>query len=104
MKGKAPQIVLVEWIDSHSGDGWMPLDELREKASILYCRSVGFLIEQNRAGLMLVGSISGEKNGNIRLNGTGDIFIPRKCVVKVKVFKAARRIKSRPADRGRRRK
>src|SRR3990167_1987320 len=31
-------LVLVEWVDSHSGKGWRPLDEIAEGAGPVYCR------------------------------------------------------------------
>ena len=63
------KLVLIEWVDSHSGRGWQSLDELKDKAEPLYCRSVGWLVKETRDCKVIVPHISGEKNGDIVLQG-----------------------------------
>ena len=77
------KLVLVEWIDSHSGDGWQPLDEIAGAAEPVYCRSVGWLVSRRNGTTVIVSSISGEGNRNIRLFGRGDIAIPSKAILKL---------------------
>ena len=43
---KQRKLVLVEWTDSHSGNGWQPLDEIANAAEPVYCRSVGWLVSR----------------------------------------------------------
>ncbi len=81
-------LVLIEWVDSHSGRGWQMLDELEEKAEPLYCRSVGWLIKETKHCKVIVPHIAGEENGDIMLQGCGDLTIPTKAIVKVKLLKA----------------
>jgi len=80
-------IVLIEWVDSHSGKGWQMVEELEAKAEPLYCRSVGWLIKKTKDCMLISPHIAGEKNGNIMLQGCGDMVIPMKAIVKVKILK-----------------
>ncbi len=80
-------IVLIEWMDSHSGRGWQDLDDLERKASPLYCRSVGWIIKETEECKVIVPHISGEENGNILLQGCGDLVIPTRAIVKVTLLK-----------------
>lgn len=77
----AKRLVLVEWVDSHSGDGWQPLDEIDRMAEPVYCRSVGWLVSQRDGVTLLVPHISGEKNDGVRPYGTGDMAIPDAAIV-----------------------
>lgn len=79
--------MLVEWIDSHSGDGWQPLDSIVEAAVPVYCRSVGWIVSEANGTKTLVSSISGERNGNMRLFGRGDIAIPDGAIVRIKALR-----------------
>lgn len=66
---------MVEWIDSHSGNRWQPIDELAAAAHPLYCRSVGWVVAKANGTLILVPHISGDGK-DVREQGTGDIAIP----------------------------
>lgn len=79
---KARKLLLVEWMDSHSGDGWQPLDAIERAAGPVYCRTVGWLVSEKNGTLVLVSSISGEKNENTRLYGSGDMAIPKKAITR----------------------
>lgn len=78
------KLVLVEWVDSHSGDRWQDLDKIEEDTGPLYCRSVGWLVARRNGTTVLVPHISGEKNGNIRLCGTGEMSIPDRAITKIR--------------------
>jgi hypothetical protein len=86
MAGMASQsrrkLLLIEWIDAHSGKGWQPLDEIAKAAEPVHCRSVGWLVSEGNGTTVLVSHISGEKNGNLRVFGTGDMAIPTKAIVR----------------------
>lgn len=81
------KLVLVEWTDSHSGRGWQTVDELKRAAEPLYCRSVGWLVLERKDCRVIVPHIAGEKNGNVILQGRGDLTIPTKATVKVTVLR-----------------
>jgi hypothetical protein len=83
------KLVLVEWMDSSSFNGWNSLEYIRDQSrEPLFCRSVGWLVDRNRKTITLAASLSGEKNPGVRVKGSGDISIPMKCVVRVKEVKA----------------
>ena len=80
-------LVLVEWVDSHSGRGWENLDNLKANCDLLYCRSVGWLVAKNRDAVTLVSNLSGESNDNVIVNGNGYMTIPARAVRKVTVLR-----------------
>jgi hypothetical protein len=81
------KLVLIEWVDSHSGRGWQMLDELEDKAEPLYCRSVGWVVAETEGCKVIVPHIAGEENGDIMLQGCGDMAIPTKAIVKVTILR-----------------
>ena len=81
-----PPLVLIEWLDAHSGRGWQTLDQLQQAAEPLYCQSVGWLVSENKDCKVIVPHISGEKNGTVTLTGCGDMTIPNKSIVKLTVL------------------
>jgi hypothetical protein len=87
------KLLIVEWEDSSSFDGWNSLEYLREQNGMaLLCRSVGWLVGRNSKTITLAGSLSGEKNPGCRVKGSGDISIPVKCVTRItEIRKPARR-------------
>ncbi len=84
------RLVLVEWLDSHSGRGWQDYDQLERAAELLYCRSVGWLVMETKECKVIVPHIAGEKNGDIMLQCCGDMTIPTKAIVKLTVLRGVR--------------
>ena len=84
---KKRRLVLIEWIDSHSGNGSRSLDDIESSAQPLHCRSVGWLIASKNGMKMLAASVSREKNTGIKLFGTCDIAIPNSALQKLTVLK-----------------
>lgn len=80
------KLVLIEWIDSHSGRGWQTLENLESSAKPLYCRSVGWLVSENKKCKVVVPHIAGEKNGDTVIQGCGDLTIPAKAIVRMRVL------------------
>ena len=80
------KLVLIEWIDSHSGRGWRPFDELEEHCEPLRCRSVGFVLKETASAVMLVPHVYAEGQGIVR-HGCGDLAIPKKAIVKTTILK-----------------
>jgi hypothetical protein len=81
------KLVLIEWLDSHSGRGWQDIERLEQAAKPLYCRSVGWLISDKKDCKVIVPHIAGEKNGEIMLQGSGDLTIPTTAIAKITVLK-----------------
>jgi hypothetical protein len=82
------KLVLIEWVDSHSGRGWQPIREIEQSAGPVYCRSVGWLVSESGNCKVIVPHVSGEKNGNVVPYGCGDLTIPNKAIVRMKVLRA----------------
>jgi hypothetical protein len=81
------KLVLIEWLDSHASRGWQDLKEIQQAAEPLYCRSVGWLIHDDKRVKSIVPHLAGEQNGDILLHGCGNITIPTKSVVKMTILK-----------------
>lgn len=81
------KLVLVEWVDAHSGRGWQTMEELKNAAEPLYCRSVGWIVLENADCMVVVPHVSGERNGTTALTGCGDLTIPNKSIVKLTVLR-----------------
>jgi hypothetical protein len=88
MRHKKGNLLLIEWVDSHSGRGWHSLEDLERAAEPLLCRSVGWLALENDKCMVIVPHVSSEKNGNTALQYGGDITIPKKAIIKISVVKA----------------
>lgn len=80
------KLVLIEWIDSHSGSGWQPMHEIKKASEPVHCRSVGWLASEDGECKVVVPHVSGEKNGDLVLYGRGEITIPNGAIVKVRVL------------------
>jgi hypothetical protein len=84
---KKNKLVLIEWLDSHSGRGWQTIDQLESTAKPLYCRSVGWIVSENEDCMVIVPHIGGEKQGEIMFQGCGDLTIPTKAILKITILK-----------------
>lgn len=81
------KLVLVDWIDSHSGRGWRSIEEIDRGAEPLLCRSVGWISKETDEVVMLVPHIAGEGQCvEIILQGCGEICIPKGCVRKMVIL------------------
>ncbi len=63
------------------------MEQLERAAEPLYCRSVGWLVEERKECKVIVPHISGEKNGTTILQGCGDLTIPTKAILKISVLR-----------------
>ena len=84
---KQPKLVLIEWVDSHSGRGWRDLDQIEEDSQVLHCRSVGWLVSSSGGCKTVVSSLAGDSEGGIIAQGCGDMTIPNKAIVKIEVLR-----------------
>ena len=83
------KLVLIEWLDSHSGRGWQDTERIKQAAEPLYCRSVGWLIVDKKDCKVIVPHLAGEKNGETALQGCGDLTIPTAAIVRLTVLRLA---------------
>jgi len=79
------KLVLIDWIDSHSGRGWQAVEQLETTAEPLYCRSVGWLLKESNGCKVIVPHLAGEKQGCFQ--GCGDITIPNKAILKTTILR-----------------
>ena len=87
MRNGVMKLVLIEWLDSHSGRGWQTMERLEQVSEPLYCRSVGWLVSEEGGCKVIVPHVAGEKNGGTLLQGCGDLTIPAKAIVKMTVLR-----------------
>jgi hypothetical protein len=80
------KLVLVEWLDSHSGQGWQRLHEIAENGAPVLCQSVGWLVSDQKDHKVLVPHISGMGNEGVVPYGRGEISIPAKAIRKLRVL------------------
>ena len=81
------KLVLVEWMDSHAGRGWQAVEQFDKAAEPLYCRSVGWLISESKDCKVIVPHIAGERNGDLALEGRGDLSIPKRAILRTTILK-----------------
>jgi hypothetical protein len=84
---KSPVLVLIEWEDSSAGIGWQSAEEIKATLKPAYCRSVGWLVSENKTCKTIVPHLSGQKDGAIFFHGRGDLVIPTKSIVKTTPIK-----------------
>lgn len=76
MTAKDRELVMIEWLDSRRGDGWVRLDDLDD--SVTECRSVGWVVAKDKRSLTLAGHI-----GRNPEQCCGDLTIPRCAISKI---------------------
>lgn len=74
--GASPKLVLVEWLDSRRGEGWVRLNEL--ETTLSHCRSVGWIIAKDSESVTLAGHI-----GENPAQCCGDLTIPKRAIQKI---------------------
>lgn len=76
---------IVEWLDAHWDSDEVPLKKLRKGCKPWPMSTVGFIVQDDAEGIMLVHEVN-EK----RRTGHGSTFIPRGMVKKVRPLRADR--------------
>jgi hypothetical protein len=77
-------LVLVEWLDSRRGEGWVRLDEL--EGAVINCRSVGWILAKDKTSLTLAGHLGTNPD-----QCCGDLTIPQRAILSVKSLKVSDR-------------
>jgi len=79
-------LVLVEWLDAHSGRGWQTIEQLESAAEPLRCRSVGWLVRRTRECVVIASHISGAEQAEqgATISGQGDMMIPRVAITRIR--------------------
>lgn len=63
------------------------MERITSAAVPLYCQSVGWLLSENKDCKVIVPHIGGEKNGDVMLQGCGDLVIPAQAITKMTVLR-----------------
>ncbi len=75
------KLVMVEWLDSASVGGiWNDINEITDQSCSLTCKSVGWLLVNNKDIIVIVAHLTGKQ-------GSGDMTIPKRAIVKFTVLK-----------------
>jgi len=82
------KLVLVEWLDAHSRSdaGWKKLDDVMQDSKPLPVKSVGYLVSQSKAAVVLVPHISGDGE-RVAHFCCGELSVPRRNIVKMTVLR-----------------
>lgn len=80
----APELVLVEWLDSRRGEGWVRLDELN--GTVTKCKSVGWIIAMDDSSMTLAGHLGEEPE-----QCCGDLTIPKCSIRSIATLRATRK-------------
>ena len=78
------KLVLIEWVDSHSCNGWHDIEDISEASELTHCRSVGWLLVDGKDCKVLVSHLAGEGRGQ---SGCGDMAIPVRAITKMTVLR-----------------
>jgi hypothetical protein len=79
---KRDRMVLVEWNDAASTDGWRDRDAAVRDMTPLRCCSVGYVLKSTRQYIVMAASTS--ESGNVSQVGC----IPRTCIYSIKELEA----------------
>ena len=83
-------LVLVEWLDSRGGEGWVRLHEL--DAAVIKCKSVGWVVVANDELITLAPHLGTNPNDTPALpeQCCGDMTIPRCAITRIRQIKEPR--------------
>ena len=81
MKQHQKKLVIIEWLDSSTFGGiWNDISEIVDQTHSLLCRSVGWVLLDNKDFIVLVSHLTGKQ-------ASGDMTIPKKAILKTTVLK-----------------
>ena len=70
------KLVMIEWLDSRRGEGWVRLDEF--EGTVTRCRSVGWIVGRDKASVTIAGHLGEEPD-----QCCGDLTIPTRAILKM---------------------
>jgi hypothetical protein len=80
----APDLVLIEWLDSRRGEGWVRVGDLN--ATVIKCKSVGWVVAKDADSLTLAGHLGEEPE-----QCCGDLTIPKCSIRSIATLRATRK-------------
>lgn len=85
---EARPLVVIEWVDSAQRERWAWIDEFERGTEVLICRTVGWVLAETDEAVVVVSSISGEKNAELREAACGGMVIPKVAMVSRRVLRS----------------
>lgn len=80
------KLVQIDWVDSDSFRGiWTGVEVIKEHNTLPNCRSIGWLINDNKEAKTIVSHIAFDKKGDIN-QCAGDMTIPVGAIRKITVL------------------
>ena len=77
------KLLLVDWLDSNRHDGWVGIESVRDLGDSLLCRSIGWLVSENKTSMTLLPHLALSERGKAKA-ALGSLAIPKRAVVKRK--------------------
>ena len=77
-----PKLVMIEWEDSHTRDGWSSNEPDGKPVT---CLSIGWLVKETKHATTLSANITSDPN--FRMQRNGDITIPASAIRRVRKVK-----------------
>lgn len=81
------KLVCVDWVDSYSGEGWRPIEQIQSESELFPCRTIGWVVSDNKHALTLINTVGGHMNENVVPIGCGDITIPKVAITRLRTIK-----------------
>lgn len=82
------RLVLIEWVDSSGGSGWIPVDEIEEEPIII--RSVGWVLRETK-DIIVIAAHHGQRNGRTTPEQVhSEMKIPKVAIKRVRNLREPR--------------
>lgn len=79
------KLILIDWIDAHTQDGWEDINEFTHDKHTVTVRTVGWAIRDDATGVWLTHGFSVDSDG--KTHGLNCTFIPRGMILKTQELK-----------------
>ena len=77
------KLVQVKWVDSHSFDSWVDIEQLKDYSEVVHVVSVGWLVNECKETVTITPHVAFGKGGEIS-QCSGDMTIPRVAITKIR--------------------
>lgn len=84
-------LVLVEWLDSHSSSGWFSIDDLKNQCGEVHCSSSGWLLHKQNGYTLIVPHLVRDLETDEPISGRGYLAIPTKAMTKTTILRKGKK-------------
>jgi hypothetical protein len=81
------KLVLIEWLDSRAGSGWLTKEQLDGASDPMVCKSVGWLFSKNKISTVIVPHCASLKSTDDLQMGRGELSIPTRSILKTTILR-----------------